>query len=330
LGFVQHDNAFTELENPKAAQKIADRFAGLNWPKQLSKWARRVNPLLTRDGWLSHLDYYWVTDQAEYASDVLFAGRKQLRELYPRLIDHAVVNFSASDILTFLDRKLNGNFQGEVLTSCQKKRHPGARVKHRMKDNWLKMYDKFGLILRVETVINQPREFRVRRKGVRKGELQMVWAPMKKGVSNLAEYQRHARAANERYLNALAAVDDPSPAYKQVSKLTESQVHKGRSYAGFNPARRDDIRLFEAVMSGDHLLKGFQNADIRDLLWGSCRDRAQKIRQANATTRLLKRLHVRGLIAKIPRTRRWRTTAGGQKLLGTLIHLHYHGLPMAA
>jgi hypothetical protein len=92
LGFVQQDNAFTELENPKAAQKIADRFAGLNWPKQLSKWARRVNPLLTRGGWLSHLDYYWVTDQAEYASDVLFAGRKQLRELYPRLIDHAVVN----------------------------------------------------------------------------------------------------------------------------------------------------------------------------------------------------------------------------------------------
>lgn len=330
LGFVQQDNAFTELENPKATQKIADRFAGLNWPKQLSKWARRVNPLLTRGGWLSHLDYYWVTDQAEYASDVLFAGRKQLRELYPRLIDHAVVNFSASDILTFLGRKLNGNFQGEVLTSCQKKRHPGARVKHRMKDNWLKMYDKFGLILRVETVINQPREFRVRRKGMRKGEPQMVWAPMNKGVSNLAEYQRHARAANERYLNALAVVDDPSPAYEQVQQLTESKVHQGRRYAGFNPARREDIRLFQAVMSGDHLLKGFKNTDIRELLWGSCRDRAERTRKANAVTRLLKRLHVRGLIAKIPRTRRWRTTARGQKLLGTMIHLHYYGLPLAA
>ena len=139
-----------------------------------------------------------------------------------------------------------------------------------MKDNWLKMYDKFGLILRVETVINQPREFRVRREGMRKGEPQMVWAPMNKGVSNLAEYQRHARAANERYLNALAVVDDPSPAYLQVSKLTESQVHKGRRYAGFNPARRDDIRLFEAVMSGDHLLKGFRTRTFENC----CGDRA--------------------------------------------------------
>jgi hypothetical protein len=328
--FTQRDNAFTAIENPQAAQKIADRFARLDWVKQLSKWARRVNPLLSQVPWLSHLSYYWVIDQAEYASDVLFASRKDLSELYPRLIDHAVVSFSASDILTFLGRKLQGNFQGEVLTSCQKKRSPGARVKHRMKENWLKMYDKFGLILRVETVINQPREFRVRREGMRKGEPQMVWAPMNKGVSNLAEYQRHASAANERYLNALAVVDDPSPAYEQVQQLTESKVHQGRRYAGFNPARRKDIRLFEAVMSGDHLLKGFQNADIRELLCGSCRDRAQKTRQANAVTRLLKRLHVRRLIAKIPRTRRWRTTALGQKLLGTMIHLHYHGLPLAA
>ena len=44
-----------------------------------------------------------------------------------------------------------------MLNDCKKKRNPGARVKHRVKENWLKMYDKFGLILRVETVINQPR-----------------------------------------------------------------------------------------------------------------------------------------------------------------------------
>ncbi len=95
-----------------------------------------------------------------------------------------------------------------------------------MKENWLKMYDKFGLILRVETVINQPREFRVFREGIRKGEPQMVWAPMNKGVANLPQYERHAKAANERYLNALSVVDDPRPAYQQVAKQAESKVHK--------------------------------------------------------------------------------------------------------
>jgi hypothetical protein len=153
---------------------------------------------------------------------------------------------------------------------------------------------------------------------------------MNKGVSNMADYQYHARAANERYLEALSVVHDPSPAYQQVSELTESKVHKGRSYRGFNPASRNDIRLFEAVMSGDHLIQGFKNADIRNLLWGKCRGQNDRRRQANAVTRLLKRLHVRGLIAKIPRSRRWRTTTRGQKLLSTIIQLHYHGLPLAA
>jgi hypothetical protein len=276
------------------------------------------------------MDYYWVTNQAEYATDLLFASRSRLRELFPRLLDHAVVNFSARDILSFLGRKLNGNFLGEVLTDSKKTRQPGTRVKHRVKENWLKMYDKFGLILRVETVINQPREFRVRRQRTRNGKPEMVWCPMNKGVANLPAYLQQARDANSRYLNALAVVDDPTPAYQHVTQLTQSKVHRGRSYAGFNPACPEDVRLFQAVLFGEHLLRGFRNADIRRILWGQHRQHRERLRQANRITRLIKRLHVRGLVAKIPRTRRWRVTAPGERLLGTLIQLHYHGLPLAA
>ena len=330
LGFVQRDNAFTALDDPQRAQMLADRFTQLGWVKQLSRWARQVNPHVRAGGWLGNMTYYWVTEQAEYATDILFARRQALGELYPRLLDHAAVNFSARDILSFLGRKLHGNFLGEVLSDCKKKRWPGARVKHRVKHNWLKMYDKFGLILRVETVINDPREFRVRRKRERKGQPQMLWCPMNKGVANLPSYQRVSRAANERYLQALSLVGDPTAAYQQVAHLAESKVHRGRRYAGFNPARREHVRLFQAVMSGDHLLRGFRNAEIREHLWGTPRDHRERKRRANAVTRLLKRLHVRGMLAKIPRTRRWRVTAHGQKLLGAMIQLHYHGLPLAA
>jgi hypothetical protein len=330
LGFTQHDNAFLELDNPERAQKLADRFAQLPWVKQLTRWARQVNPLMTGRNWLAGMNYYWVTEQAEYATDVLFASRARLGELYPRLLDHAAVNFSARDILTFLGRKLHGNFQGEVLTDLKKKRCPGARVKHRMKDNWLKMYDKFGLLLRVETVINQPREFRVRRRRQRKGRRKMVWCPMNKGVANLPTYQQVARAANERYLEALSVVADPAPSYQQVSQFTESKVVRGRRYAGFNPARSEDVELFQAVLAGDHLLRGFRNAEIRRLLWGESKDSRQRQRQANAITRRLKRLHVRGLLAKIPRTHRWRVTTRGQQLLTKIVQLHYHGLATAA
>ncbi|RMF66433.1 MAG: hypothetical protein D6743_06375 [Calditrichaeota bacterium] len=330
LGFVQRDNAFLALDDPKGAQKLAHRFARLRWVRILDRWARQVNPLIRGRGPFARHRYWWVTEQAEYATDVLFHSPQALRGLYPRLLDHAAVNFSASDILTFLGRKLHGNFQGEVLTSLQKKRWPGARIKHRMKENWLKMYDKFGILLRVETVINQPEEFRVYRLCRRQGRQQWAWCPMRKGVANLPSYQKVSLAANQRYLEALSVVGDPAPAYRRVAELARSKSVRGRSYAGFNPACRDDVRLFQAVLSGDHLLRGFRNADIRRLLYGEHPDAHERQRQANRVTRLLKRLHVRGLIAKIPRTRRWRVSPKGHKLLGTILQLHYHGLPQAA
>lgn len=330
LSFVKHDNAFLSLEDPQRAQKMADAFARINWVKQLNRWARQVNPLIHARGPLARFGYYWVTEQAEYSTDIIFRSPEALRHLYPRLLQHAALNFSANDILSFLGRKLHGNFQGEVLTSLQKKRWPGARIKHRIKENWLKMYDKFALVLRIETVINQPREFRVWRPCQRNGQEQMAWCPMNKGVANLRHYLRVARSANQRYLEALAVVADPAPAYRQVRELARSKRCAGRSYAGFNPACPEDVKLFQAVLCGDHLIHGFRNADIRRHLWSETKDPAQRRRQANRVTRLLKRLHVRGLTAKIPHTRRWRVTRKGQKLLGAIIQLHYHGLPEAA
>jgi hypothetical protein len=330
ISFTQVDNAFVKIDDLPEAQRLADRFAQQNWVKQLSKWAAHVNPHVAKNGWLHDKEYYWITGQAEFASDVMFKDQASLTDLYPKLLDHAVVNFSANDILTFLGRKLSPQFQGEVLTDCKKQRHPGGRVKHRMKQNWIKMYDKFGRILRVETVINDPREFKVRRTRTRDGQQVKVWCPMNKGVTNPTSYQSVCRAANDRYLDALSVVNNPSPAYSQVKELTESKIHQGRRYAGFNPARSSDVKLFQAVMSGSHELRGFHNTDVRSHLFRESRDPVERRRQATCVSRLLKRLHVRGLIAKIPRTRRWRMTTRGRTLLGTILQLHYHGLPLAA
>lgn len=329
IGFCQRDNAFTQIDSPQRAQRLADQFCRWPWIRQLTRWAREFNPVL-REPWLKKSSYYWTIQQAEYSTDVLFATRSKLAQLYGRILDYATVNFGAQDILTFLGRKLHGNFAGEVLTDAKKDRAPGARIKHRVKDNWLKMYDKFGQILRVETVINDPREFRVRRRRSRNGTPQMVWCPMNKGVANFPQFERVARAANSRYLEALAVVDDPSPSYQQVERLAQRKVVRERSYAGFNPASSNDVRLFQAVLQGGHLLRGFHNRDIRRRLFPhvTCPEVCRRL--AAQVSRLLKRLHVRRLIAKIPHTRRWRITQLGQQLLSAVVQLHYHGLAKAA
>ena len=56
----------------------------------------------------------------------------------------------------------------------------------------------------------------------------------------------------------------------------------------------------------------------------------QRRRDRAAIGRRLKRLHVRGRIAKFPHTRRWTVTPLGHRTLGACLRLYYHGLATAA
>jgi hypothetical protein len=186
------------------------------------------------------------------------------------------------------------------------------------------MYDKLALLLRVETVINQPGDFKVRRECQhRDGSVSLGWYPMCKGVGNLPHYQKHALASNYRYLEALAAVDDPTPGYDDLALLTEAQRRQGRSYAGFNPAREVEVRLLTAVLAGEHIAKGFLNRDIRVVVHPAPKiSKRQQSRTSAAVGRQLKRLHVRGMLAKIPHTRRWRVTEKGRRIIGDVLRTY--------
>ncbi|MGH7164422.1 MAG: hypothetical protein ACREIS_02725, partial [Nitrospiraceae bacterium] len=308
LTFCKLDNAFLTIARPQRAQRLAREFARLPWPEILGRFAQRFNPLL-RDV-LHPLHYYWVTDQAEYSTDVMFRSRADLQALYPALLRHATLGFQADDVMRFLGRKLHPAFQGEIVSDL-KHRVEGARIKHRAKRNWIKMYDKHGRVLRVETVINQPREFKVRRVTVCRKRRITRWTPMPKGVAFLDRIERIGGAANQRYLDALANVEDPSAARRALDRMAQPAGARPRRHRGFNPADPDDARLFAAVLRGEHLIAGFRNRQVREALFGATADRTLARRQAAHVTRLFGRLHAHGYIAKVPHTRRWRVTLLG-------------------
>ena len=298
LGFVQQHNAFTQLDDPDQAQRLADRFAKLNWPKILDRWARQVNPLLRElfPGYPVH----WVVDQAEYATDLLFTSRAALAGLYRALLDYAVRTFTPKDILGFLGRKWDRRFDGEVHTHYEDDRWFGTRIKHRMKSNWLKMYDKFGLILRVETVINSPQ-----------------------GVLGLS----HAAASRRHFIGGLLSDDQERGFLGRLSRagvglqppLPGRLGGGGRSGAGLprtaathraQGGRRPQLCRFQsgaarrraAVPSGPgwrpHRPWLSQRRHPGTVVRQPASSREQR-RASAAVGRLLKRLHVRQLVAKI-------------------------------
>ena len=77
----------------------------------------------------------------------------------------AAEQFPSPQVLRFLGRRTNTLFNGEVCSTHQR-RGEGVCVKNRGEENSIKMYDKQGSGLRVETTLNNPSRFRVYR-GVR-------------------------------------------------------------------------------------------------------------------------------------------------------------------
>jgi len=324
IAFEKVANSFVQIGDVDRAQQMADQFTQLPWPRLLDHYAQRVNPLMKTI--LHELDYYYVIDQAEFATDIIFRAPSTLTGLYNNLLRHALTSFGAEDVMTFLGRKLTPQFQGELGT-VYKQRWPGARIKHRMKGNWIKMYNKHGCVLRVETVINHPYEFKVRRQGKRQGRVVTGWFPMAKGLANIHRYAEVSMAANERYLEALSVVNDPGELREVLLPLAKPVRRHQRSYRAFNPLNQDDMALFAAVLRGEHALNGFANHHIREALYAEPKGKQQERQQAARVSRLLKRLHMHGLIGKIPRTRRWRVTAKGQRLMATCLSVHQHDYP---
>jgi hypothetical protein len=327
LRYQRRDNAFTFIEHPERAQALADRLTKKHLRGFLDTLARRVNPLLK--DLLKGASYYWVIDQAEFATDVLFRDRAALRDLYPCLLEHALRHFGAEDVLSFLGKKLDGRFRGDVVTDL-KKRPLGYRIKHRVGGNWLKMYDKFGQVLRIEVVINQPRAFRIRRWGTRQGQRVLAWLPLNKSVVLLDRYAELSQAAARRYLDALAIVHDPQPTRRLLDRVCDRVPYRGRTCRPLNPLSARDQQLFRAVLRGEHALRGFAAKDVAREL-GVRRSDDPKVRRRHSAriSRLLQLLHAHGLIAKIPNTRRYRATDKGFALMSMAIYLRHDAFPDA-
>jgi hypothetical protein len=145
---------------------------------------------------------------------------------------------------------------------------------------------------------------------------------MAKGVANLYRYAEISFAANSRYLDALATVGDPAKVQQHLKDLGRRVQCNGRTYRGFIPIAKLDLQLFLSVLKGEHAIMGFRNRDVRLGLFANSKDPIFRRRQSSRVSRLLKLLHVHKLIAKMPRSRRWRVTSIGHAIMPMFIELH--------
>jgi hypothetical protein len=318
--FKRHDNCLPAVDDIPAAQRLMHKQLETDWPRVLTRIARTMNPLHKEifEPW--PMDYYWSAYQTEWATDVMFKDPRSLASIYPPLVQHAMNHFKSPDVMRFLGKKANGNFTGEIVTSF-KDRPEGVRVKHWVAGNSIKMYDKAGSILRVETTIAKPTPFKVLRPvDDDKPNGKLAWRPLRKGVADLHRRAEISQRANDNYLMALSAVDDSTPLseiFDEVSRHVTFAGHRVRAMRIGDPA---DVALLEAIARGEFSTAGFRNRDLQRLLHPVRSDLSAEHRRqiAGRCGRKIRLLRAHGLVRKVSKSHRYNLTPKGHRLAAAL------------
>lgn len=316
IEFVQHDNTFTQVADSKRAQRLMDQLMERDFARYLNALTKVISPLSRHPEWKLPNGYYWSFQEVETATDVMFRDPESLARLYPSLLHHAMLICNSSDVLRFLGRRVTSTFKGD-LSSNLRRRHEGLRVKHWVDENSIKMYDKALSVLRIETTINNPHRFKAFRNSTRHGQPCRRWLRLRKGVVAIRRLVQISRAANERYLQALAVVGEPKPSHRILDPVSQPLQLQRRRFRALQPISPREGRLFEVICQGRFLLNGFRNKDLCQALPTS--EEVDHRRYAQRVGRQLQLLRAHGLISKVLKTHYYRITNKGHQVMATAL-----------
>lgn len=317
MSFKRHDNCFVWLEDPVTAQNLMNQQLKTNWCCVLNKFADRLNPAHEEMLGPNAPSYYWTAYQTEWATDLMFRSAADLAAIYPALTRGSIALFGAKDVMRFLGQPPHWNLQGEV-TSSFKHRVEGIRVKHYVKFNSVKAYDKHGSVLRIETTINDPRPFKVLRTKTNDPDGPKSRQYIRRSVADLFHRAQASQTVNNRYADALASIEVDDEISTLLSPVCQSVRHKKRRHRGLRPFSPDDLNLLKTINRGDFTISGFRNRDLRVALYPN-KTAADQKRLSARISRLLALLRAHGLIRRLPRSYRYVLTIKGRRIASAIL-----------
>jgi hypothetical protein len=308
IGYPLVDNAFVAIDDFDKAQKLADGQDVRELHRLLDQYARKCCPVIKR----LELSYHWSIMQIEYATDIVFRDRQTLAPLYEVISRTAIHAVKPAHIATFLGRRLTGNFSAELGNDFNT-RIQGTRIRHQMGPATIKMYDKFGRVLRIETTTNDLSFFKHHRNvEQRDGSTTFKLAPIKRSIYSLGDLRQLVAAANRRYLEFISALEDPTVGAKALDKICKPEHDGTRTYKGFNFFSHDDRDVLLALVRGENVITGFRHLDIQ---------RQLPRFSPGQISRQLKRLRVHGLIKRIGHCYKYYITELGRRAVITGLKL---------
>ena len=299
IGYTMADNAFIRIDDWSRAQALADTLSPDQLHRSLDRYAERCCPVSDVFG----QSYHWSLMQVEYATDLVFRSAATLKPLYEQLVRESVLSVKAEQVATFLGRHITPLLAQEIGSQFST-RIEGTCIKHRFGKCSIKMYDKLGVVLRIETTTNNVSFFKHHRKVEhRKGPATRALAPVKKSIYSLIDLREILLGCNRRYLAHLSALDDFSAGVRALDRVTRPREVDGKTVKGINFFEPGDSALLHALQNPRVNIAGIRRADLLFAL---------EMFSPTRLSRQLRRLLDIGVIKRVTGTYRYYMTKAGR------------------
>ena len=306
--FKLADNAFVQVSDIVRAQALADSLSPEELHRRLDRYAASLCPVDEVFG----QRYHWSLMQVEYSTDLMFRSEQTLKPLYEQLSRQAVLAVKAEQVANFLGKKITPQLAQEI-GSRFATRIEGTCIKHRFGKTGVKMYDKFGRVLRLETTTNDVSFFKHHRKVEHlDGHSTRELAPLKKTIYSLIDLREILLGCNRRYLEFLSAMDDTSGGERDLLRLSQPQHDADRTIKGLNFFAPTEQKLLRALQRPEFNIHGMRRADLKGLLAQYSNSRL---------SRELRRLRLLGLIKRVACSYRYYLTRLGRAAIAAACSL---------
>lgn len=296
IRFETLDNGFRSCEEPEKLQQICDCLG----PEQIDlffrKWLKRIPLPLTPEDRVSGYDWELSMWQVEVSLTQVFdrplRGRQFFEEVIRDNLDLGRPDRIALIFARKITKKTPGRFRTRVIHEGV---HPSLHVEY--KKFHLKQYFKEGRALRTEGTFNDPKDFSVN-----------------KGLRNLPYLQQLGRKINRRLLDVQRVSYNCGMSDESIQRVVQPTVTQDDQRApGLKFGDPRVMALFLALTLFTNLVHGFRNSDLRSVV----ADLLEKDIYSYTAARMtydLKRLRLKGLIARPPGTNRYFLTPYGWKI----------------
>ena len=320
IKYEMYNNSFSYIEDFDKAQELANGILNKKISDSFDGLIEKINIHLPKiENIFSH-SYYWCIDQCEFATDINFKSRDDLSLFYKTLVETTYFTFSSEDIYSFFGRNISRihKFSKGEIVSDLRSRYQGYRIKFKINNNQIKMYDK-GNNLRIEVTINNPKDFKVlkTKENDETGEIieTKEWVPMGKSIANLYRYAEISKNIINRYIEALPNINTDEVPLKEIKKISQRTEINDRVYSGINILNEENLKIFSEISKGEYLINGFTNKMVRKNIFENSEDK----KTINKTTRMLSKLKAHGLIKKVANKNKYYLTTSGRKIINSIL-----------